>query len=147
MIERVHGASSLNIAIQDGTEAGQSVAHVHAHVIPRKKRDLDHRGGTDAIYEMLDGEEGDVGQVQREVALRWQEEIKRQHQEEEEAKQGQGQGQGHEQVMERRSSFPAVDDEARKPRVMQDMEEEAQILTREMNKEMDKEMEEMDKEL
>ncbi|KAL5332802.1 HIT-like domain-containing protein [Aspergillus crustosus] len=36
MIERVYGATSLNIAIQDGPEAGQSVPHVHAHIIPRR---------------------------------------------------------------------------------------------------------------
>ncbi|KAL4789212.1 HIT-like domain-containing protein [Aspergillus venezuelensis] len=57
MIERVYGATSLNIAIQDGAEAGQSVPHVHAHIIPRKKRDL---GSTDEIYDRLDGEEGDL---------------------------------------------------------------------------------------
>ncbi|KAL6232963.1 hypothetical protein BDW75DRAFT_242497 [Aspergillus navahoensis] len=57
MIERVYGATSLNIAIQDGAEAGQSVPHVHAHIIPRKKRDL---SSTDEVYEKLDGEEGDL---------------------------------------------------------------------------------------
>ncbi|KAL2832915.1 HIT-like domain-containing protein [Aspergillus cavernicola] len=57
MIERVYGASSLNIAIQDGAEAGQSVPHVHAHVIPRRRRDL---STTDAVYDLLDGEEGDL---------------------------------------------------------------------------------------
>ncbi|KAK1139636.1 Dinucleoside triphosphate hydrolase [Aspergillus melleus] len=61
MIERVYGASSLNIAVQDGVDAGQSVPHVHTHVIPRKRADLDHKGGTDAVYDMLDGEEGDNG--------------------------------------------------------------------------------------
>ena len=61
MVERVFGATSLNIAIQDGVAAGQSVAHVHTHVIPRKLNDLEHKGGSDAIYGMLDGEEGDVG--------------------------------------------------------------------------------------
>lgn len=61
MIERVYRASGLNVAIQDGADAGQSVPHVHAHIIPRKKADLDARGGADAIYGMLEGEEGDVG--------------------------------------------------------------------------------------
>ncbi|KAK2759544.1 hypothetical protein FQN54_003023 [Arachnomyces sp. PD_36] len=60
MVERVFNASSLNIAIQDGIDAGQSVPHVHTHIIPRKRADLDHRGGSDAIYGMLDGEEGDI---------------------------------------------------------------------------------------
>lgn len=68
MIERVYNASSLNIAIQDGPDAGQSVPHIHTHIIPRKKSDLDHKGGSDAIYRMIDGEEGDVGSHQQEQA-------------------------------------------------------------------------------
>lgn len=61
MIERVYKATSLNIAIQDGPDAGQSIRHLHVHVIPRSRSDLDYRGGTDAIYDMMDGEEGNVG--------------------------------------------------------------------------------------
>lgn len=61
MVERVYDASSINIGIQDGVDAGQSVPHVHAHIIPRRKADLDDKGGSDAIYDMLDGEEGDIG--------------------------------------------------------------------------------------
>ncbi|CAF9932970.1 hypothetical protein IMSHALPRED_009025 [Imshaugia aleurites] len=61
MIERVYNGTSLNIAMQDGVEAGQSVPHVHTHIIPRAKADLDDRGGSDAIHDMLEGEEGNVG--------------------------------------------------------------------------------------
>ncbi|KAL8665040.1 MAG: hypothetical protein Q9202_002596 [Teloschistes flavicans] len=61
MVERVYGASSLNIAIQDGPAAGQSVPHLHTHIIPRQNADLDEYGGGDAIYGMLEGEDGDVG--------------------------------------------------------------------------------------
>ncbi|KAL8775364.1 MAG: hypothetical protein Q9209_000372 [Squamulea sp. 1 TL-2023] len=61
MVERVYCASSLNIAIQDGPAAGQSVPHLHTHIIPRQGSDLDEKGGSDAIYGMLEGEEGDVG--------------------------------------------------------------------------------------
>ncbi|KAL8744708.1 MAG: hypothetical protein Q9190_003066 [Brigantiaea leucoxantha] len=61
MVERVYNASSLNVAIQDGPDAGQSVPHLHTHLIPRQKADLDGNGGSDAIYGMLEGEEGDVG--------------------------------------------------------------------------------------
>lgn len=64
MIQRKYGATSLNIAIQDGLDAGQSVPHVHTHIIPRKRSDLDNRGGSDAIYAMLDGDEGNVGKHQ-----------------------------------------------------------------------------------
>ena len=61
MIEHVYKATSLNIAIQDGIDAGQSVPHVHVHVIPRQKADLDHKGGSDALYGMMESEEGDLG--------------------------------------------------------------------------------------
>ncbi|KAJ4363068.1 Dinucleoside triphosphate hydrolase [Neocucurbitaria cava] len=57
MVERVFDASSLNIAIQDGVDAGQSVPHVHAHIIPRKRDDLEEKGGTDAIYGMMEKKE------------------------------------------------------------------------------------------
>jgi bis(5'-adenosyl)-triphosphatase len=67
-IERVFNATALNIAIQDGEDAGQSVPHVHAHIIPRKKADLDDRGGKDAVYEIMDGPEGDVGAHLEEAA-------------------------------------------------------------------------------
>lgn len=66
MIERVYNGTSLNIAMQDGADAGQSVPHVHTHVIPRRKADLDDRGGSDAIHHMLEGEEGNVGKHLRE---------------------------------------------------------------------------------
>lgn len=36
-IEKFHDAESLTITIQDGPEAGQSVPHVHVHVMPRIK--------------------------------------------------------------------------------------------------------------
>ncbi len=61
MVERFYGASSLNIAIQDGPAAGQSVPHLHTHIIPRQKADLDEQGGGDAIYGMLESDDGDVG--------------------------------------------------------------------------------------
>ncbi|KAI4179231.1 MAG: hypothetical protein LQ346_007243 [Caloplaca aetnensis] len=61
MLERFYGATSLNIAIQDGPAAGQSVPHLHTHIIPRHNADLDERGGGDAIYGMLESDDGDVG--------------------------------------------------------------------------------------
>ena len=48
---------SFNIAIQDGKESGQTVPHVHCHVIPRPKDDT----LGDEIYQKLQGEEGNVG--------------------------------------------------------------------------------------
>ena len=66
MIERVYDATSLNIAMQDGLDAGQSVPHVHTHIIPRQRADLEEKGGSDAIYGMMEGEAGDVGKHLRE---------------------------------------------------------------------------------
>jgi len=48
---------SFNIAIQDGPDAGQSVPHVHCHIIPRVKGN----GIGDLIYDRLASEEGNVG--------------------------------------------------------------------------------------
>jgi bis(5'-adenosyl)-triphosphatase len=107
MVERVFDATSLNIAIQDGVDAGQSVPHVHAHIIPRKKADLEEKGGTDAIYEMLEGKEGDLNKqlTDKERA-----------------------------ATEERAKFPIVDDDSRKPRSDDEMQKEAQWLAEEMAK-------------
>ncbi|KAJ5240279.1 hypothetical protein N7468_004898 [Penicillium chermesinum] len=115
MIERVYGASSLNIAIQDGVHAGQSVPHVHAHIIPRKAADLDHRGGTDAVYDLLDGEEGDVGKAFRDAQSATPDTPA--------------------QDQRTTSRFPAVDNEQRKPRSLEEMCAEAHMLANEMEKE------------
>ena len=103
-MKRVYNASALNVAVQDGEAAGQSVPHVHAHVIPRKEGDMDAQGGGDKIYEKMEGEEGDVGRHQREV-----------------------EGQ-------RKGKFPKVEDDKRKPRTMEEMEKEARWLAEEMQK-------------
>lgn len=54
---------SFNIAVQDGPEAGQTVAHVHVHIIPRVRgvssKPEDTAG--DELYEQMAGEEGNVG--------------------------------------------------------------------------------------
>lgn len=113
MVERVFSATSLNIAIQDGVDAGQSVPHVHAHIIPRKKHDLEHKGGTDAIYEMMESEDAHLG---------------KQMQQREEATQA---GLIED---EERGKFPAVDNDTRKPRSDEEMQTEAEWLAREMAK-------------
>ena len=105
MVERVFKGSALNIATQDGEAAGQSVKHVHVHLIPRSYGDMDKRGGGDALYEMLEGEEGDVGTHQRELGKR------------------------------RGGLFPKVDDTERAPRSEEEMQKEAEWLAREMETE------------
>lgn len=105
-IERVYKASALNIAIQDGEDAGQSVPHVHVHIIPRKHKDLDHMGGSDAIYRMMDGEEGDVGAHLEDI-----------------------------NKSKTRTTFPAPDaDDQRRPRTQDEMKEEAEWLAEEIQK-------------
>ncbi|EHA8590877.1 Bifunctional bis(5'-adenosyl)-triphosphatase/adenylylsulfatase FHIT [Cocos nucifera] len=56
-LERYHGASSLTFAIQDGPQAGQTVPHVHIHILPRKKGDFEKN---DEIYEAIDEKEKDL---------------------------------------------------------------------------------------
>ena len=50
-IENHYGANACNVAIQDGKDAGQSVPHVHVHILPR------HAGDAvvgDEIYDELE---------------------------------------------------------------------------------------------
>ncbi|KAI8949685.1 HIT domain-containing protein [Xylaria longipes] len=56
-------AGSFNIAIQDGIEAGQTVSHLHVHVIPRIRGSTakDSRTQGDAVYELMAAEAGNVG--------------------------------------------------------------------------------------
>ncbi|CAI9636114.1 unnamed protein product [Alternaria burnsii] len=111
MVERVFSASSLNIAIQDGVDAGQSVPHVHAHIIPRKRDDLEEKGGTDAIYGMMESEDADLSKqlADKEKAAK-----------------------AHLAGEEKKGRFPAVDNDSRKPRTDQEMQEEAEWLAEEM---------------
>jgi bis(5'-adenosyl)-triphosphatase len=48
---------AFNIALQDGKTAGQTVEHVHCHIIPRTKDST----GRDEIYDRMESEEGNVG--------------------------------------------------------------------------------------
>ncbi|KAF1843421.1 HIT-like protein [Cucurbitaria berberidis CBS 394.84] len=113
MVERVFDASSLNIAIQDGVDAGQSVPHVHAHIIPRQKEDLEAQGGTDAIYGMMESEDADLNKQLREKERA---------------------AQSHVPQDENKGHFPAVDNDSRKPRSDEEMQKEAEWLTKEMAK-------------
>lgn len=112
MIERVFKSTALNVAIQDGEAAGQTVPHVHAHIIPRRNGDLDQRGGNDAIYDMLEGEEGDMSKIMQEVVSKNNKNSNR-----------------------RTGSFPSVDNESRKPRSNEELSQEAEWLASEMEKE------------
>ena len=50
LLERAHSGTALTIALQDGKDAGQSVEHVHVHILPRKPGDFTNN---DDIYEKV----------------------------------------------------------------------------------------------
>ncbi|KAM9186202.1 bis(5'-adenosyl)-triphosphatase [Dugong dugon] len=50
VVEQHFQGTSLTFAIQDGPEAGQTVKHVHVHVLPRKAGDFSRN---DSIYDEL----------------------------------------------------------------------------------------------
>eukprot|EP00242_Pyramimonas_sp_CCMP2087_P010288 CAMPEP_0198213282 /NCGR_PEP_ID=MMETSP1445-20131203/28780_1 /TAXON_ID=36898 /ORGANISM="Pyramimonas sp., Strain CCMP2087" /LENGTH=161 /DNA_ID=CAMNT_0043887905 /DNA_START=300 /DNA_END=785 /DNA_ORIENTATION=+ len=50
-IEPHFGASSLTFAIQDGAAAGQTVPHVHIHILPRKFGDFEKN---DEVYDKIE---------------------------------------------------------------------------------------------
>ena len=52
-IKAHYKAHSLNLAIQDGPELGQSIPHLHTHIIPRFSDD----GYGDDIYRMIESQD------------------------------------------------------------------------------------------
>ncbi|KAG5275251.1 hypothetical protein AALO_G00145290 [Alosa alosa] len=50
VVEKHFCGTSLTIAMQDGPEAGQTVKHVHVHVLPRKTGDFERN---DSVYDEL----------------------------------------------------------------------------------------------
>ncbi|KAL6881275.1 HIT-like domain-containing protein [Trichoderma novae-zelandiae] len=53
-------SGSFTVALQDGAEAGQTIPHVHVHVIPRTKGDMGDEA-MDEIYVHLASEKANVG--------------------------------------------------------------------------------------
>ncbi|KAN0063505.1 Dinucleoside triphosphate hydrolase [Thecaphora frezii] len=50
-LEKVYAAEAMTICVQDGKAAGQTVDHLHVHVIPRRKGDFQG----DEVYDTLEG--------------------------------------------------------------------------------------------
>nr|PVC50613.1 bis-(5'-nucleosyl)-[tri-or tetra-] phosphatase [Theileria orientalis] len=63
-LEKMYKGTSCSIIVQDGPEAGQTIPHLHAHIIPRKKDDMED---PDSIYEKVDNNEGTL-KTQEEMA-------------------------------------------------------------------------------
>lgn len=53
-LERHYGASAATLAVQDGPAAGQTVPHVHVHVLPRRAGDFERN---DQVYDDLEAAE------------------------------------------------------------------------------------------
>lgn len=56
-LECHHKASSVTFTIQDGPQAGQTVPHVHIHILPRKVGDFEKN---DEIYDAIDENEKEL---------------------------------------------------------------------------------------
>ncbi|XP_004571476.1 bis(5'-adenosyl)-triphosphatase [Maylandia zebra] len=67
LVEKHFNATSITIAIQDGPEAGQTVKHVHVHVLPRKAGDFKHN---DSIYDELQNHD----QEDKDIPSKWRSE-------------------------------------------------------------------------
>lgn len=58
MLQSQFGANALTLNVQDGDDAGQSIPHVHVHVLPRKPGDFTNN---DDIYDAIDrGEQSEA---------------------------------------------------------------------------------------
>lgn len=122
-------AGSFNIALQDGPEAGQTVPHVHVHVIPRIRGSTAKEGSTpsDELYERMAMEDGNVGG--------WLWDWQRSH----------PPGNLYQNSGGRPKpggAFPRIEDADRLPRSMEEMEAEAAVF-----KEVLREMEEEERQL
>ena len=95
---------SFNIAVQDGPEAGQTVSHVHVHVIPRIRGSTakDVETPSDELYDRMADEDGNVGGAQWDRRRR-------------------------EGRPEAGGKFPSIEDCERVARGMEEMEAEAEV--------------------
>lgn len=102
-LRHVYHADALNMSIQDGPELGQSIPHLHTHLIPRFK--LDNLG--DELYQQI--EELDLDADYRDFYVR----------------KASFQASG--------GNFESIDEESRVPRTPEVMRKEADWLRKELD--------------
>lgn len=56
-LEAHYGAGALNVAVQDGAASGQTVPHVHVHLLPRRQGDF---ARNDEVHERLEVADSDA---------------------------------------------------------------------------------------
>lgn len=112
VIERVYGADALTIACQDGKAAGQTVPHIHFHLLPRKLRGDRFGGRNDEVYPALERAEGALPHELAQYAAS----AGKSHVEEENA------------LLSGGEPIKMDGDEDRKPRSMEEMMREAEWL-------------------
>ncbi|KAF8531266.1 HIT-like domain-containing protein [Gautieria morchelliformis] len=59
-VETAYKADALTIALQDGKAAGQSISHVHVHVLPRHFKGDRFEGVNDEIYPAIEQSEEEL---------------------------------------------------------------------------------------
>uniref|UniRef100_A0A8C5Q5R3 Bis(5'-adenosyl)-triphosphatase n=1 Tax=Leptobrachium leishanense TaxID=445787 RepID=A0A8C5Q5R3_9ANUR len=62
VVEYHFEGTSITISLQDGPDAGQTVHHVHVHILPRKAGDFEKN---DQIYEELQNHDKEVSNISR----------------------------------------------------------------------------------
>ena len=60
LLKSHHNTKSLTLAIQDGVDAGQSVRHVHIHLMPRTPGDFDNNDDIYGEIERVDSRRSEV---------------------------------------------------------------------------------------
>ena len=73
IVEGIYNSKDSNVAVQDGRSAGQSVPHVHVHILPRVTNDFERN---DDVYDKLQ-EWAPTDELRQDISLDVPEDIER----------------------------------------------------------------------